>query len=690
MTPKATTRSCGPAHSGVVSLPVVPGGRTTPNLPRKSRMGKKRAAVLIGVHVLMAAHIIQWLMHGKTISPVEPSESMATLEKGELNAGFVLFCAAMISTVVFGRYFCGWACHVVALQDLCAHWMNKLGVRPRPFRSRLPLYWALLLALYMFVWPTFKREVVFPLMRWAEMPRPEWLADVASFPKEGLQPHFVVENFWATFAGPAVAVPFLLVCGFATVYFLGSKAFCTYGCPYGAFFAPLDRLSVGRIVVSDACNHCGHCTTACTSNVRVHQEVRDFGMVMDPGCMKCMDCVSVCPNDALSFSFAKPSALTKARTEEARAGKIDRPAPDLTWWEEAWVFVAGIAYFVALRQFLDLVPLLMAAGLAMIGAFGAWKLSRLFRDPSVRLQSLQLKITGRWTTAGRLVAAGVVLFSAMAGWSGWVRWQRHSADLIDAQIRVPAEVVYAPGYRPRAEDKALAERARAKYERALSWKEGGWGWQPPPAIYVRLSWLSAVAGDLPAGERYLRRMMEMVEPAEELVRSLEQVRALQDDTLDQAIETYRAVLTQYPDINGSRLRLAVLLGAKGDLVACEAEVETVLGNVRRPPTPIQVVGGSELLMGLGKIERSLGILRGAIERHPDVAILRAGYGRALYFSGQPGAAIDELERAATLEPKNRQFLLVLAQMYDEQGRPVDLARIERRLAELESPSPGIP
>ena len=27
------------------------------------------------------------------------------------------------------------------------------------------------------------------------------------------------------------------------------------------------------------------------------------GMVVDPGCMKCMDCVSVCPNDALYFGF---------------------------------------------------------------------------------------------------------------------------------------------------------------------------------------------------------------------------------------------------------------------------------------------------------------------------------------------------------------------------------------------------
>ena len=29
--------------------------------------------------------------------------------------------------------------------------------------------------------------------------------------------------------------------------------------------------------MTDACEHCGHCTVVCTSNVRVHEEVRDFG-----------------------------------------------------------------------------------------------------------------------------------------------------------------------------------------------------------------------------------------------------------------------------------------------------------------------------------------------------------------------------------------------------------------------------
>src|SRR4029450_12143059 len=50
-----------------------------------------------------------------------------------------------------------------------------------------------------------------------------------SEPHEPLIPkftnHLVTTNFWQTFPSVAVAVPFLFVCGFMTVYFLGQKAF---------------------------------------------------------------------------------------------------------------------------------------------------------------------------------------------------------------------------------------------------------------------------------------------------------------------------------------------------------------------------------------------------------------------------------------------------------------------------------
>ena len=48
---------------------------------RKSKTGRWRGAALILLNLLMIAHIIQWWIMGKTVSPIEPSETMHTLQK---------------------------------------------------------------------------------------------------------------------------------------------------------------------------------------------------------------------------------------------------------------------------------------------------------------------------------------------------------------------------------------------------------------------------------------------------------------------------------------------------------------------------------------------------------------------------------------------------------------------------------
>jgi hypothetical protein len=48
---------------------------------RKSKTSRWRAVALILLNLFMIAHIIQWRVVGKTVSPIEPSETMYTLQK---------------------------------------------------------------------------------------------------------------------------------------------------------------------------------------------------------------------------------------------------------------------------------------------------------------------------------------------------------------------------------------------------------------------------------------------------------------------------------------------------------------------------------------------------------------------------------------------------------------------------------
>src|SRR6185295_5708615 len=330
-----------------IQLPVVQNPAIQESGIRKSKTSRWRAAALISLNLLMVAHFIQWWVMGTTVSPIEPSETMYTLQRGAINAGLIFFSLAILATLIFGRFVCGWGCHIVALQDFCAWLLKKVGLVPKPFRSRLLVYVPLVAALYMFAVPTVLRAFTKP-------------------PDEPLIPaftnHLVTENFWETFPTVAVAIPFLFICGFMTVYFLGQKGFCTYACPYGGFFGLADKFAPGKIRVTDACNQCGHCTATCTSNVLVHAEVKQFGMVVDPGCMKCMDCISVCPNDALYFGFGKPAiAIPKSNAI--------KKSSSLTWPEEIAGAVVFLGSFLAVRGVYQLVPMLMALGCATVTTF---------------------------------------------------------------------------------------------------------------------------------------------------------------------------------------------------------------------------------------------------------------------------------------------------------------------------------
>ncbi len=422
---------------------------------RKSRAGLPRALVLIAVHVLIAIHIIHWSSTGSTLSPLEPSESMEFSKHGVVNAGLVLFALSIASTLILGRWFCGWACHVVALQDGSRWLLRKFGIQPRMVNLGLLGAVPWLAFTYMFLAPLVQRalhgqDLSVQAVRWT------------------------TQSFWSTFPSWPVALATFVVCGFAIVYFLGSKGFCNYGCPYGGIFGVVDQLAPLRIRVTDACEGCGHCTAVCTSNVKVHQEVRDFGAVVDPACMKCLDCVSVCPNDALYLGFGAPAIATKPRRKVRAAvtgsgarlavmfgfimatlcvfmafdggidwklfgvlsagacavafffrGKAQR-AQDYTLPEELLLAALFLVAMLVFRGYRNSVPFLFALGLSAILAYSSAQWLRLFYERDVSLQRHRFRIGGKLTTSG-------AAFAALMLPVGWL-WARAGTEQYAARV----------------------------------------------------------------------------------------------------------------------------------------------------------------------------------------------------------------------------------------------------------------
>ncbi|MHC5112921.1 MAG: 4Fe-4S binding protein [Planctomycetota bacterium] len=462
-----------------VPLPLLSGG-VDDGAPRRRSYGRWRAATLIGVHVLAAAHIAHWRLAGKTLAPLELNEVMHTLELGIITAGFVFMGLLVISTAVFGRFFCSWACHILALQDLCAWMLEKLRIRAKPVRSRVLLLVAPGAMLYMFVWPQVKR-----LLEGRPMPALHLRADTAGWAS------FVTDDFWRNLPGVGVALLTFLICGFLIVYVLGTRSFCLYACPYGVLFGLADRIAPGRIKVDpDKCVQCGVCTGVCESHVRIHEEIAEHGSVVDAACLKDLDCVAACPEGALSWGWTRPSLLRSVRPARRRLRY------DFTLGEDvlmAAVFLATLAIF---RGLYGLFPFLASLAVGGILAYGAVLCLRLVRRENLRFNAFQLKLKGRVTRAGVVFAIGAAIVTALVIHSGFVRSRAELGERALDRATVMMEA-----------GDATAPRVARTARRHLEWCER-WGLRLEPGHHLRLASACWIAGDGAAAERNWRRAVE--------------------------------------------------------------------------------------------------------------------------------------------------------------------------------------
>jgi polyferredoxin/tetratricopeptide (TPR) repeat protein len=570
-----------------IKLPVLPNPSVQENGIRKSKTSRWRAAALISLNLLMVAHFVQWRIVGTTVSPIEPSETMYTLQNGAVNAGLIFFTLAILATLIFGRFVCGWGCHILALQDFCAWLLKKVGLTPKPFRSRLLIFVPLIAALYMFAWPTASR-----LLGGTE--------NETLIPK--FTNHLLTSNFWETFPTVAVAIPFLFICGFMTVYFLGSKGFCTYACPYGGFFNLADKFSPGKIRVTDACNQCGHCTATCTSNVLVHAEVKQYGMVVDPGCMKCMDCISVCPNDALYFGFGKPAIAVSKSLKKSYS---------LTWPQEITGTIVFLGSFLTVWDVYQLVPMLMALGCATITTFLFLRTWQLLRARDLSFYRFDLKSSGRIRKAGWAFAAFTFVWIGLNLHSGWVRYHEFAGSRAFARVQIPDELALAQAnpaswLSPTDRENILAGRSHFQASE-------NFGLFVNITALPRLAWLVYLSGD-----------------AEQAAQLLERTATRQQGQAKALSLYYRgAILNRLGHYDQARASLDAAVQERDDLILAREEK-------------------GESLWQLGRREEAISVWSEAVQRNPALVLANNQLAGA-------AAALGQSEAASAYEKQADQF-----------------------------------
>lgn len=576
-------------HGGPRSSPAV-GAHSGRRPPQFARW---RAATLIGVYALFAIHIAHWKLNGKTLAPLELNEVMYTLEHGVLTAGFIFMSLAVVSVMIFGRFFCSWGCHILALQDLCEWLLRKMRIPPKPVRSRALLLVPIGAMLYMFAWPQIGR-----LMHWlwpaashamALPPPAEWKLRVLSDLDQGQWASFVTTDFWRNLPGPWISVMTFAVVGFIIVYLLGTRSFCTYGCPYGAIFALADRLAPGKIMLRNRgqrdmassaepdnhidCASCGLCTAACQSHIRVHQELTVFGRVVSPACLKDLDCVAACPNGAVTFGFTTPGGFKSWR----KHGRFGVPY-DFTLSEDVLMSAAFLATLFIYRGLYDAVPFLMTIGLGAIMAYVVIMCMRLFARRDLRLNKIQLRIGNRMTLAGYGFAAVATVIFAFTAHSGVIRYHEIAG-------RKNAEDVL----RAAAHNQPWNAQQLAAAIRHLQFCSA-WGLVRPPMLDQRLASLMVMTDHPQHAEPYIRRLLQ-----------------------------------RQPYAADWRFRLAAILLVRGDAEQAVQELYVILAHIPHHPRDDQATGiacvAYEMLGDIraaqGRTDEAAAAYRQSLQLKPD-------------------------------------------------------------------------
>jgi len=247
-------------------------------------ISKLRIASLLLIHVFILLHI--YYFGSETIGSIDFQEFFHSFMKlGVINAGVFLVVFAFLFTLIFGRFFCGWACHFGAIQELCWYILKKLNITPKTIDSKLVTILPLIILLNFYVIPNIYHAY-----------NNQWSLSIAINQPE----------IWEFLPGFIIGSLTFLIDGFLIVYFLGKKGFCRFICPWGAFLKIPTSLALFKVRKTGNCTLCHVCTSECPIGIDVSYEINKFDKVVSSNCTSCMNCTSGCPSNALSYKFSNP------------------------------------------------------------------------------------------------------------------------------------------------------------------------------------------------------------------------------------------------------------------------------------------------------------------------------------------------------------------------------------------------
>jgi Fe-S-cluster-containing hydrogenase component 2 len=104
-------------------------------------------------------------------------------------------------------------------------------------------------------------------------------------------------------------IGWFIIAAFVVISLVIERAWCRFLCPLGAFAGLISRFSIFQIERSNSCINCNKCDHECPMGIAVSKITR----MKDTRCIKCLDCVSVCPVKSLEIRSGVAGIYSKIK-----------------------------------------------------------------------------------------------------------------------------------------------------------------------------------------------------------------------------------------------------------------------------------------------------------------------------------------------------------------------------------------
>jgi uncharacterized protein with FMN-binding domain len=189
-----------------------------------------------------------------------------------------LTSSILLTSLFFGRFFCGFICPIGALQDFFTFIGNRLNIKKIAVKNKI--HKKLILLKY-FVFISALVLSIFGLGRLIS-PYSPWLA-------------FLNISMGLSFTLGTYILITILVLSLVV-----PRIFCRYLCPLGAFQSLWYAAGFFKVKNSSNCKSCNYCLKECPVEIKSPHESRE----VSPECINCLKCVdTTCIRDDYTYSI---------------------------------------------------------------------------------------------------------------------------------------------------------------------------------------------------------------------------------------------------------------------------------------------------------------------------------------------------------------------------------------------------